>query len=273
MKGKTDRGEENAERCVDAPVIGGRAPVSGAALKSCSVKNAAIGLAAAWLLVWLLVMALIFFALAASVLAAAHAAKCRRSPAAGTNAIRLMTRPRAATWGSGHVRCAADRHPRRLQVPPQWERLPPYLASPAATEPAGPQHGLSFTAPGRAASPRQPGPRRNPVSPIGTTPPHHVQGRDRLPATPAGHRLTVRHAADRTCRHADGAYRSSLLARRPGGARNDVSTRLTSWCKHARVCGFGLDGRHTYQAGGTSLEDPIHRLSCRRLRRRRRGRP
>jgi hypothetical protein len=58
------------------------------ALKSCGFRNAATGLAAAWLLVRVLVMALIFFTLAASLPAAARAAKCRRSQAAGTNASR-----------------------------------------------------------------------------------------------------------------------------------------------------------------------------------------
>jgi hypothetical protein len=47
------------------------------ALKSCGFKNAAIGLAAAWLLVWLLVMALIFLHVAASM---APGGACREVP-------------------------------------------------------------------------------------------------------------------------------------------------------------------------------------------------
>ena len=117
------------------------------ALKSCGFKNAAMGLAAAWLLVWVLVMALIFFTVAASMPAAARAAKCRRSPAAGTNASRFMTRPRAASWGrdtsgprlTGTL--AGSRSRRNVN------RLPPYLAALPATEQAGQQHRLSFTAP------------------------------------------------------------------------------------------------------------------------------
>jgi hypothetical protein len=112
------------------------------ALKSCGFRNAAIGLAAAWLLEWVLVMALVFFALAASMSAAARAAKCRTSPAAGTNASRFMTRPRAATWDQGTSGPAADRHPRPLQVPPRWGKAPALPGQPCRQQEQAGQLGV-----------------------------------------------------------------------------------------------------------------------------------